>query len=80
MMTSVLDTLSLVAAALGLVVLMLSGVHPTAWRKVIPVAMELWTGAGLLRLSGNPNWTQIATAAAIIMVRRLALIALARAR
>jgi len=35
--------------------------------------MDLWTAAGLLRLAGEPSWARVATAAAIVSIRRVIL-------
>jgi hypothetical protein len=62
--TRALDALSLLLAAAGVLVM-------ASWKKGVPVTMELWTAAGLLRLCGEPSWSRIATAASIIAVRHL---------
>jgi hypothetical protein len=41
------------------------------WRITLPITLELWTAAGLLRLCGEPSWSRIAAAASVIAVRRL---------
>jgi hypothetical protein len=72
-MTDLLETSSLILATAGVIALAFVA-SPLATRKTaVPVTMELWTAAGLLRLCGEPSWTRIATAAAIIAVRRLVL-------
>jgi hypothetical protein len=70
-MASALDSISLGLAGAGMLVLLLGSTFGTSWRAAIPVTVEVWTAAGLLRLAGEPSWTRIATAAAIIAVRRL---------
>jgi hypothetical protein len=37
----------------------------------LPVLLDLLLAAGLLRLAGDPDWRAIATAAAIVFLRRL---------
>jgi hypothetical protein len=37
----------------------------------LPVLLDLLLAAGLLRLAGDPDWRTIATAAAIVALRRL---------
>jgi hypothetical protein len=64
----VMDALALIVSASGVLVLMLA---TSTWRSALPIAIELWTGAGLLRLTGSPDWTRVATAAAIIVVRHV---------
>jgi hypothetical protein len=70
---SIFDPLSIALAGAGMIVLVLSPAFASRWRAGIPIALELWTGAGLLRLAGEPNWSRVATAALIICVRWLIL-------
>lgn len=37
----------------------------------LPALLDLLLAAGLLRLAGDPDWRAIATAAAIVLLRRL---------
>ena len=37
----------------------------------LTVLLDLLLAAGLLRLTGDPGWTAIATAAAVVVLRRL---------
>jgi hypothetical protein len=67
------DSISIVLAAAGVIVLGVAFTFGASWRAAIPIALELWTGAGLLRLVGEPSWARIVTAAAIILIRRLIL-------
>jgi hypothetical protein len=70
-----LDALSALLATAGLAVIALSSVVlQRRWRAAIPLALELWMAAALLRLGGEPNWTRIASAAAIVAVRKLILL------
>lgn len=72
-MPAVLHWLSLALAGAGSLVVVLSFSLLARWWAGIPVAMELWTAAGLLNLAGEPDWTRIATAAVIISIRKLIL-------
>lgn len=72
-MHDVLDAGALALAGSGVVVLALSLSLTSRWRAGVPVTVELWTAAGLLRLAGEPDWSRIATAAAIVAARRLIL-------
>jgi len=73
--TAALETLAgtlallVTAAALvaGLVALVATR-RPTA---ALPVLLDLLVAAGLLRLVGDPGWQVLATAAAILVLRRL---------
>lgn len=42
-----------------------------SWRTALRVLLELLVAAGLLRLLGGRSWPALATAAAIIALRRL---------
>ena len=55
------------ALAAGLVVLGATR-RPAA---ALPVLLDLLVAAGLLRLVGEPSWQALATAAAILVLRRL---------
>lgn len=67
------DPASLALAATGVLVLFLAGARGRHWRAGVPLTMEFWTAAGLLRLVGEPSWARIATAAAIVATRKLLL-------
>jgi hypothetical protein len=71
---SIFDALSIALAGAGMIVLALSPAFASRWRSGVPIALELWTGAGLLRLAGEPSWSRVATAALIVCVRRLILV------
>ena len=55
------------ALAAGLVALLATR-RPAA---ALPVFLDLLVAAGLLRLVGEPSWQALATAAAILVLRRL---------
>jgi hypothetical protein len=42
------------------------------YREPLGFALELWMGAGLLRLTGDEAWTAIAGAATVVAVRMVA--------
>ena len=67
------DEASLVLVVAGVFVVMMSLSLGARWRMGAGITMELWTAAGLLRLAGDPSWSRIATAAAIVAVRRVVL-------
>ncbi|MBB5826441.1 hypothetical protein ACGFI4_06380 [Micromonospora carbonacea] len=54
-----------VALLVGLATLAATG----SWRRALRVLLDLLTAAGLLRLTGDQGWTQLAGAAAIVAVR-----------
>jgi hypothetical protein len=41
------------------------------WREALPLSLDLWTAAGLLRLTADRSWSAVATAAALVLVRRV---------
>jgi len=68
--TGLLDAIAVALTAAGLVALG-AGAVSGAWRPGLAMALELWLGAGLLRLAGPPSWPLVATAATLVAVRRL---------
>lgn len=64
----VLTTLGVITFALGLL--------SADRRGALGLALELWTGAGLLGLSGHPSAQAILAAALVLLVRRLVMRAL----
>lgn len=46
----------------------------------VPVALELLTAAGMVRLGGDPSWRMIAAAATVLVVRRLVLTSVRKPR
>ena len=64
------------AALAGLAVLLGTG----SWRWAMRVLLDLLTAAGLLRLAGNQGWTDLAAAAAIVLLRQLLWAALTAGR
>ncbi len=67
----VVDTLALAVTAAGL--LAAAGVLAASRRPLfaLKVLLDFLLAAGLLRLTGQPGWTAIATAAAVVAIRRL---------
>ena len=76
----------LVAALVPVVVaaaLLVAGLVLLATRQVavaLPVLLDLLLVAGLLRLSATGSWQAIASAAAIVVVRKLATLGIGAAR
>ena len=56
------------AALLAGLVALAATCRPAA---ALPVFLDLLVAAGLLRLAGEPSWQALATAASIILLRRL---------
>ncbi len=40
-------------------------------RAALPMALELWTAAGLMKLTADRSWSAVALAAALVAVRRV---------
>lgn len=72
-MTRWADAAAQTIAALGVLVLVAGLCVGARFRLALPVALELWTAAGLLRLSGTPSWSRVATAATVVAVRHMIL-------
>ncbi len=68
-MNGALATAALAMTAGGVLTLLSAPVH--GWRPAIRLALEFWTGAGLLNLSAAPGWPALGVAAAIIAIRQL---------
>jgi hypothetical protein len=77
---------SIVAALVPIVIaaaLVLSALTLLATRRVaaaLPVLLDLLLAAGLLRLSATASWQAIASAAAIVVIRKLATTGITAAR
>lgn len=70
-MTTALNLAALATTAFGLVA---AAVVLAAAGRLLPalaVLLDFLTAAGLLRLAGDPSWSTIAAAAAVITVRKL---------
>jgi len=66
-----IDGLALLCTAAGLgvgLLVLVAGRDPLVALKV---ALEFWTAAGLLRLSGPADWEHLGGAAAIVAMRQL---------
>jgi hypothetical protein len=57
--------------AAGAVVFVLAAVASRSLRSGIPLMLDLWLAAGLLRVTEQGSWSRIAAAAALILVRKL---------
>jgi hypothetical protein len=79
-MTAVVAALVPVVLAAALLV---AGLVLLVTRQVataLPVLLDLLLAAGLLRLSATASWQAIASAAAIVLIRKLVTLGLAAAR
>ena len=79
-MTGVVDALAPVVVAAALVV---SGLSLLVTRRIgtaLPVLLDLLLAAGLLRLSATASWQAVGSAAAIVLVRKLATLGISATR
>lgn len=69
---------ALIAAGIGIAVLVVATTRnlPSAFAA----ALELWTAAGLLRLSTEASWASIAVAGALVTTRKVVGFGLLRGR
>ncbi|MFD1831369.1 hypothetical protein ACFSJS_17130 [Streptomyces desertarenae] len=70
-MTGALEAAALAAAAFGLVAAAVVLVSVRRLMPALAVLLDFLIAAGLLRLAGGPGWDAIATAAAVVAVRKL---------
>ena len=68
---TVAGTLALLVTAAALVAGLVALVATRRPAAALPVLLDLLVAAGLLRLVGQPSWQALATAAAVILLRRL---------
>ncbi|MGY1763855.1 hypothetical protein ACI79G_05005 [Geodermatophilus sp. SYSU D00779] len=64
-------TLALLVTAAALVAGLVALVATRSPAAALPVFLDLLVAAGLLRLVGQPSWPALATAATILVLRRL---------
>ncbi|HWG98227.1 MAG TPA: hypothetical protein VNV66_02640 [Pilimelia sp.] len=77
-MDAVLHAAALGCAAGGLVAGAAALAASHRARVALPVVLDLWLAAGLLRLTASPGWVDLLAAAALVAVRQLVIRALAR--
>jgi hypothetical protein len=74
-MTAVLRDVTALAAVVVAAAALVAGAVALATtrrpRVALPVLLDLLLAAGLLRLTGDPDWPALATAASIVAVRQL---------
>ncbi|MBW8487268.1 DUF1622 domain-containing protein [Actinomadura parmotrematis] len=79
-MTALLQLAALCCVVAGLVAGGAVGLATRSLRAGLPVALDFWLAAGLLRLGADPGWTSLLATAAIVAVRRLVTWSLGTAR
>lgn len=72
----VLSAASLLLAGVGILVLLIGLGMYQRLQLVLPLALDFWMAAGLLKLAGFPTWSTIATVAAIVVLRKLVVLQL----
>ena len=70
-MSEVVGAGSLLCAVFGLVCAAAVLVRTRSVEQALPVLLELLLAAGLLRLSQDVTWQTLATAAVVVVLRRL---------
>lgn len=73
---SLITDASLMLTAAGVICVVWAIAFTAAWRPGLRMALDLWVGAGLLRLTGDPAATDLLVAASVIAIRQLAAIGL----
>lgn len=63
--------LALLSVFAGLVVFLQGILQTKKLLLAIPLALDFFTAAGLLKLSGSDSWKTIAGAATIVVIRKL---------
>lgn len=66
-----MSQLALAITVAGLVSALAVVLGTRCWRAALAVLTEFLTAAGLVRLAETTTWTQLATAAIIVVVRRM---------
>lgn len=69
---------ALIATVYGIIVFMVGLLVRRERRGAVPMALDLWTSAGLFQLCHSPEWQTLATVAAIIGIRHLVALDLRR--
>lgn len=70
-MREVLDTASVLVAAMALGSALLALLVTGRWPAALSVLLDLLVAAGLLRLVGPPDWRRVLGAVLVIAVRRV---------
>ena len=74
-MNAVLELVSVLVGASGLVVLLLAS-WAGQWRQGLRAMLDLWLAAALLGLAGGAGGPQLAAAASILVLRRVVAVGL----
>ncbi len=71
-----MDAGAFVIIAASALVAILAALRTGKLMSGVPMLLDLWIAAGLLRLAATDSWTAIGGAAALIVIRKLVVIAL----
>lgn len=77
-MTDWADSAAITLSCCAVVTLALASLMQSRWRAGVEIALSLWLGASLIRLTGVRSWQNLAGAAAILLVRFMVSLALRR--
>ena len=75
-----MTAIALVLVAASTVLATLAAVRTRHVLAGVPLMLDFWIAAGLLRLTQNTSWTKIAAAATLIAIRKLVSLGLAGGR
>lgn len=67
---------SLISLFSGVVVVVMAGAFYRNALLGVPLALDFWMAAGLLKLTGVPSWSSLLTAALLVIIRKVVVSAL----
>jgi hypothetical protein len=71
---NLLSALALGFVVAGIVSALAASAATRDVRAGLPMMMELWTAAGIIRLGNDPSWNAVLTAAIVLALRKLVLV------
>jgi hypothetical protein len=76
LLNKIADFLALSLTAAGVLVFISGILINKKVNNTVSLSLDFWLAAGLIRLSGSPDWRTVASAASIIIVRKLVMLAI----
>lgn len=73
------DAGALLLSAAGVIVAFSTAMVCRSIRAALPMTLEMWTAAGMLKLSGEPTWSTVSLVAIFVALRRILSFGIARA-
>jgi hypothetical protein len=73
---SMSNNLALLVTIFGILLFLFSLKMSHSISQALPLALEFWTAAGLLRLSHDSSWHSLLVAATIIAIRKMVMLSL----